>query len=156
MRTSFSLLLFLFPQASFATPTFPSAVARDLNLAHEPGCTLCHTGGVTQRGTVTTPVGTSLRARGLVAYDEQSLSAALGRLEADAVDSDGDGRTDVAELRAGTNPNVADDPSSSTGGGTQPPVPTYGCTSAAGAPGASFLLAVCGLAALHRARRTVG
>ncbi len=92
--------------AARATPTFPRAVARHLGSETTPTCATCHD-GPTRKGTVTTPVGAALRARGLVAHDETSLVKALDTSRADKQDSDGDGVIDVEELRAGESPNVA-------------------------------------------------
>lgn len=73
---------------------------------------------------MTTPFGTAMRSRGLTAYDDASVRTALDALEAEHKDSDGDGTPDIAELRAGTNPNAA--------AGEEVVVPDYGCTIAGG------------------------
>ena len=103
-----------------ATPNFPGAVARDLALEAAPDCSLCHQ-GTPGRGTVNTPFGSTMRSRGLVAYDEASLRVALDALSAEQKDSDGDGAADVAELKNGSDPNAPP-------GGSSDPVPEYGCT----------------------------
>ncbi len=72
------------------------------------------------RGTVNTPFGTAMRARGLLAYDEPSLLAALDRMATEMVDSDGDGTPDIEELRMAQDPNAAPGASSTFS-------PTYGC-----------------------------
>src|SRR5689334_7110917 len=77
-----------------ATPNFPAQVAAELDLGAAPPCSLCHE-GATKLGTVITPFGTSMRGRGLVAYDEQSLVNALLALEGEATDSDDDGLGDI-------------------------------------------------------------
>jgi hypothetical protein len=43
---------------------------------------------------------------GLTPDDPSTVGPALASTEASAVDSDGDGTADVAELRAGRNPNI--------------------------------------------------
>ena len=99
-------LLLGLPAAARATPTFPGAIQRALNAAQPPACAICHAGGVTGRGTVTTSFGQAMRARGLVPNDDTSLGKALTQLETDKVDSNGDGVPDVEELRTGKDPNV--------------------------------------------------
>ena len=99
------LLVMLFAAPALATPTFPSALKRELGLSYTVDCSLCHLNGVTGRGTVTTPFGLSMRGAGLNPGDEASLKAALASLKADGIDSDRDGVGDVAELVAATSPN---------------------------------------------------
>ncbi|MFO0678307.1 MAG: thrombospondin type 3 repeat-containing protein [Polyangiaceae bacterium] len=137
-----------------ATPNFPAFVQKRFSMPAPPDCTLCHQ-GPTQRGTVTTPLGESLRSRGLVAYDEASLGTALGALAGEKKDSDGDGIPDTDELTNGTDPNVsASDPTADV------PVPDYGCGVSSSAPAegvtASFgilaVLAALGAIATRRTR----
>ena len=131
-----------------ASSNYPAEIRAHLGLSYTPDCTLCHsvpTGGF---GTVTTPFGTSMQARGLKAQNVQSLTTALDALAGEQTDSDGDGVPDIDELKAGTNPNVA-------GGGTVPP-PTYGCFDVTGQPGSPLALLPIALAfLLVRARRVV-
>ena len=129
----------------FLTPNFPPAVQTDVGMAQQPNCALCHLGGVGQAGTVTTPFGQSLRARGAVAYDENALKTALAALAAEMKDSDGDGVPDITELKNGTDPNV--------GNGGPADVPQYGCALVPRpAPPAPFLLLT--LWAFRRATRS--
>lgn len=145
MRTSILAMLLLLAPPAHATPGFPAAIQRALGPAQAPPCALCHAGGATGRGTVTTPVGQALRARGLQAGDESSLAAALAALERDRVDSDGDGALDVDELRAGADPNRAADL----------PAVEYGCAlSGPGAGGALPLLLLALALVLVQRRRT--
>jgi MYXO-CTERM domain-containing protein len=102
-----------------ATPNFPPAIAATLGLPAAPECSLCHD-GPTQLGTVTTPFGKSMRAHGLMPYDEASLKKALAELESEGTDSDGDGIGDIDELRHGTDPNVPE-------GGQAEITAEYGC-----------------------------
>jgi hypothetical protein len=135
------------PNLARATPNFPPALQTDLMLSAQPACAICHLGGATGRGTVTTLFGESMLARGMVAYDEAALSSALMRLQQDHVDSDGDGVPDIDELRAGTDPNAP------PGGGGESSliVPQYGCQLAFGARADAPLAAIvctiiCGVA----------
>jgi hypothetical protein len=91
---------------AFATPNFPSALVLDLSMPSEPACTVCHATNAGGNGTVTQPFGIALVSRGLGANDTQGLSDALVQLEADGVDSDGDGVTDGAALAIGVDPNT--------------------------------------------------
>jgi hypothetical protein len=111
-------LMALSARAVFATPNFPAAIQRDLSLSYSPQCSLCHVGGNTSASAVQTPFAKAMKARGLVAYDETALQAALDQMTQGRVDSNGNGVSDVDELRAGTDPNL---------GSGQEPV-TYGCT----------------------------
>jgi len=90
-----------------ATPNFPPAIEQDLGLSYMPDCSLCHTdgdqGGL---GTVNTPFGVNMRARGLVAYDTTSLQTALDEMASEQVDSAGDCLDDIDELKAGNDPNA--------------------------------------------------
>ncbi len=156
-----SLLLLVVAAPAFATDTFPATIQTKYGLADLPPelCALCHTNGITGSGTVNTPIGRALRMRGLTANNAASLNAALDALAADAVDSDNDGVTDVAELMAGTSPNVANammggGAGGGTGGGGGGsviviPPPKFGC-GAAVVPELIFLSA---LLPLLRARR---
>jgi len=86
-----------------AEERFPSEIQRDLSLSYQVPCSVCHIKGNVAASTPITPFALSLRARGLA--DSRSLTTALQQLEADTVDSDGDGTSDIAELKAGTDPN---------------------------------------------------
>ena len=126
---------------AWATPTYPGIIATEMGVDFVPQqCSLCHANGKTEKGTVTTPFGLSMRSRGLVLENPASLRAALARLETDLVDSDGDGRTDIAELKAKDDPNVGKD-------ALKPP--RYGC-GASVVPGA---MAALGMLALMRVWR---
>jgi hypothetical protein len=92
-----------------ATPNFPPAVQQNLALAAAPDCSICHTdgdqGGL---GTVNTPFGKNMRARGLVAFDANSLATALDQMASEDVNSAGDCLDDIDELKAGHDPNEPD------------------------------------------------
>jgi uncharacterized protein (TIGR03382 family) len=153
---------FLLASPAWATSTFPTAIKTHLGLASEPSqsCGLCHKNNQLGIGTVTTPFGTNMRMRGLKAGDEASLATALDAMAAENVDSDGDGVTDIDELKAGTNPNVVDGPTDGgmgggtgggAGGGSELPPIRYGC-GANSVPGALGLLGLAFVFALRRRR----
>jgi hypothetical protein len=114
-----------------ASATFPQALRGKLGLAQLPyppmGCQLCHQNDTGGLRTATKPFGRAVLQGGTAGGSVPSLLAALETLEADDTDSDHDGTSDIAELRAGTDPNVA---VSSTG---EPvpiddiPLPETGC-----------------------------
>lgn len=104
-----------------AKEQFPSEVESDLALGYQVPCSVCHIKGNTGSSTPITPFALSLRDRGL-SGDRASLSTALSRLEADGTDSDGDGVDDIAELKAGTDPN-----SSANADLATVQAPGYGC-----------------------------
>jgi hypothetical protein len=142
---------------ALASATYPGEIQTKYGLANIPSqlCTLCHP-GATGTGTATTRFAVALQARGLVGSSPASLNMALDRLATDMVDSDGDGVTDVAELMAGTNPNVAeasgmDGGTGGGGGGGSLVVPDlkYGC----GADVTPGLLLLGALIPLLRRRR---
>lgn len=124
LSSSFALVAALAAPAR-ATPNFPPAIQQHLGLSAPPPCAICHQDGKTGTGTVTTPFGVSMRSHGLVPNDTSTLTKALDALEAEKVDSDGDGTPDIEELQAGSDPNTA-------GGGSinGPPV-AYGCGASA-------------------------
>lgn len=90
-----------------AQDEFPGLVKEHLTLGYAPPCSVCHAKGNTGSGTVVTPFGWSMRGRGLEADDPKSVGIALDALKNAKTDSDGDHVSDVDELVAGTDPNVA-------------------------------------------------
>jgi Bacterial TSP3 repeat len=104
-----------------AKAEFPSDVQRSLGLSYEVPCSVCHIAGNVGSATPITPLALSLSARGMKG-DGSSLSSALSKLESDSVDSDGDGTSDIAELKAGTDPN-----SSANASIINDQEPGYGC-----------------------------
>lgn len=140
------LALLLAAAPARGTPGFPDALAAHLGATARPSCSVCHAGGATGNGTVTTPFGAAMRARGLVAFDEGSLAQALDRMAADQIDSNGDGVTDVEELQQGLDPNAG---AAATG------APSYGCVGrvAGGARPSGELALLAAAALLWRTRR---
>ena len=115
-----------------ASSEYPPEIRAHLGLSYTPDCSLCHANGQTGFGTVTTPFGTSMRSRGLVARNIASLDTALDALAAERTDSDHDGVPDIDELKAGSDPNAG-------GGGSVAP-PTYGCFDVTGQPSSPLAL----------------
>jgi len=148
LRRALLVVAVLAGGAAQASPTFPAEIRAHLGLSYTPPCTLCHNTPSGGFGTVTTPFGKSMMARGLVAENLQSLDTALDALAAEMTDSDGDGVPDIPELKNGTDPNVPG------GGGT--PV-SYGCFDVSGQRGSPLGLLPLALALLlFRARRARG
>jgi hypothetical protein len=111
------------PIAARATPNFPSAMARDLQLSTPPPCTVCHATNAGGPGTVVKPFGKYLLSRGLAPFDEGSLAGALAAAAGERHDTDADGVLDVDALKQGLDPN----------GSSAPPTgledPSFGCSS---------------------------
>ena len=93
------------PARAFGSPSFPGVTEQELKLSTAPECIVCHSSPSGGIGTVTTTFGSYLRSRGLRASDDASLRTALAAATAEKHDSDGDGVTDVDQLRAGLDPN---------------------------------------------------
>jgi hypothetical protein len=123
-RLSIALFAVLFSKRALATPDFPDVLKARFNIPTDASqmCTLCHqtlSGGPT---TATQPFGVTLVKYGLMKFDVAGLGRILTEMETSGEDdSDGDLVGDIAELRAGTNPNVND----ATGETVEQP--RYGC-----------------------------
>jgi uncharacterized protein (TIGR03382 family) len=96
--------LVLGSRAAHAAPNFPRNIQSELKLDYAPPCSICHVNGQTGEGTPIELFAWSMRARGLTG-SRNSLVPALMADETDNVDSDGDGITDIDELRNGTDVN---------------------------------------------------
>ncbi len=117
-----TLLSLLTP--ALASGNYPAEVATFTEMSCTPTCLLCHTTASGGGGTANQPFALALKDRGLTGGgDTDALTTALAALEADAVDSDGDGTTDVEGLRAGLDPNDG----VAFCGSDVVDAPTYGC-----------------------------
>lgn len=143
---------------ALASTTFPEALRKKLALAEiagpAPGCRLCHQNDVGGVKTATKPFSRSLQAAGVAGANVPSLLAGLDALDADGTDSDRDGTSDIAELKAGTDPNVAlsDDGAPIA---EDIPLPETGCAlgAAPSTPSAWTALAAALWLTLRRSRR---
>jgi hypothetical protein len=125
------------PAAALATPNFPAATARDLQLASPPACTVCHATNEGGSGTVVKPFGKYLVSRGLAPFDESSLAGALAAAAGERHDSDGDAITDIDALKQGLDPNGSPGTHASTLDD-----PSFGCSAAGTTGGTNALLLV--------------
>ncbi len=133
----------LLPSAARASGSFPAVVERAVPGA-KVTCATCHRS--LDAGADLTSFGAALKARGAVGKDDASLEAALARMKADSVDSDGDGARDLDELAWGGDPNEPDLPP------LVPEEPTYGwCAQGRGRATGPWLLL--GLVAVLRGVR---
>ena len=91
---------------AFASERFPLIMREQLKLSADPLCTICHDTLIGGKDSVKTAFGkTAMTKYSLRQLDFEGLKAVLTKMEADGVDSDGDKIGDIAELRAGTDPN---------------------------------------------------
>ena len=121
---------FLFCRASAALQQFPGDLKNDLKLANVPDCTLCHGSEAGGKGTARQKFALTLQKLGLSDHlDDAGLAAAVQTDQDCNVDSDGDGISDVEELKRGTNPNDGNGAPSSTCGDVTPSAPALqtGC-----------------------------
>jgi len=112
------------PIAARATPNFPAAIQKNLQLSAPPACTICHATNDGGSGTVTKQFGKYLVSRGLVPFDENSLAGALAAAAGERHDTDGDGILDIDALKQGLDPNGSSSPTAALED------PTFGCSTA--------------------------
>jgi hypothetical protein len=89
-----------------ASESYPRTLEAALEMSCAPACTTCHTRPSGGQLTANSPVGISARRAGLECCDTALLLDVFEALEASGTDSDADGTPDVAEFRAGTDPNA--------------------------------------------------
>jgi hypothetical protein len=128
-----------------ATASYPATIQSSLALSARPECTVCHTTSRGGPGTAKTAFAGTLKGLGLRGRgDRASLQAALQELMLSDPDTDGDGVTDVEELRLDRSPNEWDSPPGGGAGG--PPLGGGGALSDMG--GASGELGGGGVSAM--------
>lgn len=139
------MVILLLVRAALASSTYPTELVTALEMPCAPTCTVCHETNSGGAGTVTADFGGAMIDRGLTGGGAVDLlTAALADMEADAVDSDGDGEIDVDELASGADPNPGGAPFCDV------VTPEYGCGSSSAA--SAFGLVGLGLLARRRGR----
>jgi hypothetical protein len=89
----------LAPAFARASTGYPAEIQTQLNLSKPPACSICHAGGDTDAGTVTTPFGTTMVMFGLMGGNNlSSVDGALAGLE-------GTNSPYIAYLKANEDPN---------------------------------------------------
>ncbi|HEY0462960.1 MAG TPA: thrombospondin type 3 repeat-containing protein [Polyangiaceae bacterium] len=136
---------------ALASITFPPVIQSELSLAGAPECTLCHRSDLGGVGTVVRPFGRTMMTQfGLMSGNIAALRAGLAGSEAAQLDSDGDGTSDIDELRMGSDPNVG---VSGMEAAPEVPLPQTGCALSAPSPtggGAALAIVLLGLALRRR------
>lgn len=114
--TALAAALLFTSSSALASSTYPGVIASKYSVT-APQCTLCHNNPAGGSGTATQPFASTMTGKGLTGGSATDLLGTL--LDASTSDTDGDGVTDVDELKAGGDPNVS--------GGTPVEPPSYGC-----------------------------
>jgi MYXO-CTERM domain-containing protein len=167
-RLALGIALSLSPVSAFASESYPAYVTQVYQLPREPECTLCHATLEGGDGTVTRAFGENLEARGARGKNPRTLQSALVEAAQARQDSDGDGVTDLQELRDETDPNVEGDAVPGEGGAgaggdidlgsleALPPLPGHGCAAGISSHKSGLVsLALLGaVVALRRRRRS--
>jgi len=124
--TGFSLVMSLALHAN-AEGTFPGGIQEAASIPCTPTCLLCHTDIPGTLANLKQPFGLTVFANGVRPGHPESLHTVVANLREKMTDSDNDGKIDVDELAAGTNPNLSDPNAELCG-------PEYGCGAHIAAP----------------------
>ena len=153
-----SLAIALLPSAAWASDPFPDTIKMVLAMpGPKPPCITCHDTEAGGSGMVNRPFGKRVVGYGLTGGDVQTLTGILGRMREGGDDSDGDGKSDIDEIKVGDDPNV----SSITGKPPEDyPPPVYGCSSSGASSGiplanGRWTIAAASLLLAHWLRRHV-
>lgn len=103
-----------------AEPTFPGAIQEAANIPCTPTCLLCHLTVPGEKDNWRQPFAGTALGNGLKPGQPETMPAMVENLRTNKIDTDHDGKLDVDELAAGSDPNKPD-PSAAICG------PTYGC-----------------------------
>ncbi len=168
VSTSVALFVVAAPGLALASPTYPGLITSDLSLDYTLGntdCIICHLTNAGGATSAVQPFALAMRDAGLDEEDPPALAAALNTLATRGDDSDCIEMSDIAQLKAGRDPNNGTFLNGGTGGScagsmTTSEGPAFGCGARIAAEptpppwrGATALLA--GLAAAVLARRKV-
>ena len=100
-----SLAIALLPSTASASDPFPDTIKMALAMpGPKPPCITCHDTEAGGSGMVNRPFGKRVVGYGLTGGDVQTLTGILGRMREAGDDSDGDGKSDIDEIKVGDDP----------------------------------------------------
>jgi hypothetical protein len=121
----FSFFVTLVPSPALASESFPDAIKTALAIpGPKPDCIICHDTEAGGAGTVNRAFGIKAKNYGLTSGDTIMLASVLAKMRDAKDDSDGDGMSDIDEIKVGRNPNINDLTGKSA---EEYPPPVYGC-----------------------------
>jgi|GEM_PF-1645810 len=123
-RSGITGLIMAFALHANAEPEFPGAIQKAANMPCAPTCLLCHgavPGTLQNLDLEEKHFGLTVLSNGVVRENPDSFVTVIANLRSKGIDTDEDGKLDVDELAAGTNPS----PSNSADNDVC--APSYGC-----------------------------